>query len=122
MDELRLVCLSEQPDVVCITETWLDENILDPEISTDNYLVVKSNRKRHGGGIAVYIRDRWHCDVCNVGTRGLELAIVIVRSNSFRICIGLWYRPPCSPVSVFDSLFFVLESLNASYFLFCAYW
>ena len=27
MDELRLVhvCLSEQPDVVCITETWLDE-------------------------------------------------------------------------------------------------
>lgn len=116
MDELRLVCLSEQPDVVCIVETWLDVNILDSEILIANYSVVRSDRNRHGGGIVMYIRDCLHCDVYNVDTQGLELAIVTVTSNSFRICIGLWYRPPCSPVFVLDSLFSVLESLDPSYF------
>ena len=108
--------MSEQPDVVCIVETWLDENILDSEISIANYSVVRSDRNRHGGGIVMYIRDCLHCDVYNVDTQGLELAIVTVTSNSFRICIGLWYRPPCSPVFVLDSLFSVLESLDPSYF------
>ena len=55
MDELRLVCMSEQPDVVCIVETWLDENILESEISVDNYSVVRLDRNRHGGGIVMYI-------------------------------------------------------------------
>ena len=47
MDESRLVCLSEQPDVVCISEIWLDENILDSEISIKNYSVFRSDRNRH---------------------------------------------------------------------------
>ena len=52
----------------------------------------------------------------NVDTQGLELAIVTVTSNSFRICIGLLYRPPSSSVFVLDNLFSVLESLEPSYF------
>ena len=116
MDELRLVCMSEQPDVVCIVETWLDENILESEISVDNYSVVRLDRNRHGGCIVMYIRDCLHCSVLNVDTQGLELAIVTVTSNSFRICIGLLYRPPSSSVFVLDNLFSVLESLEPSYF------
>ena len=116
MDELRLVCLSEQPDIVCIVETWLGENILDSEISIANYSVVRLDRNRHGGGIVMYIRDCLHCSVLNKGTLGLELAIVTVTSDSFTICIGLLYRPPSSPVFVLDSLFSVLESLDSSHF------
>jgi len=64
----------------------------------------------------MYIRDYLHCSVLNVDTQGLELAIVTVTSNSFRICFGLLYRPPSSSVFVLDNLFSVLESLEPSYF------
>jgi len=108
--------MSEQPDVVCIVETLLDENILESEISVDNYSVVRLDRNRNGGGIVMYIRDCLHCSVLNVDAQGLELAIATVTSNSFRICIGLLYPPLSSSVFVLDNLFSVLESLEPSYF------
>ena len=94
MDELRLVCMSEQPHVVCIVETWLDENILESEITL--WL----------GWTEIDTVVALSCTSC-----------VLVTSNSFRICIGgLLYRPPSSSVFVLDNLFSVLESLEPSYF------
>ena len=38
-------------------------------------------------------------------------------SNYFcKLCVGLFYRPPSSPVSVLDNFYTVLEGLDPSYF------
>ena len=32
LDELRLICSSEKPDIFCIVETWVDDAIEDNEL------------------------------------------------------------------------------------------
>ena len=38
-------------------ESKLDTSILDPEISIDNYKILRCDRNRHGGGVACYVRN-----------------------------------------------------------------
>lgn len=51
MEELRLVCATENPDIICIVESWLDSAIEDNELCIDGYNIVRLDRNRHGGGI-----------------------------------------------------------------------
>ena len=44
-------------DIVCLVETWLCMDILDMKISIPNYSIVRLDRNRHGGGVAMYIRN-----------------------------------------------------------------
>ena len=37
VDELQDVCLTLDPDIICITETWLSSNVEDQEIVLSGY-------------------------------------------------------------------------------------
>ena len=43
--------------VTGITETKLDNNVYDSEVSIDGYSIVRNDRNRKGGGVACYIRS-----------------------------------------------------------------
>ena len=47
---------SYQPDIICITETWLCTDVLDNEISIPGYNTYRQDRNRHRGGILMYTR------------------------------------------------------------------
>ena len=53
IDDLRAICSNENYDLVIITETWLSANILDHEICVPGYSLVRRDRNRHGGGVAL---------------------------------------------------------------------
>lgn len=57
MDELRLFCNEYKPCVLCLNVTWLDENISDEELRLTDYNIIRRDRDRLGGGVAVYIMD-----------------------------------------------------------------
>ena len=40
-----------------IAESKLDETVPDREIDTDGYELIRSDRSRHGGGVACYDRS-----------------------------------------------------------------
>ena len=40
-----------------VNETWLDSTISDQEVCIDGYTLVRCDRSRHGGGVALYIRS-----------------------------------------------------------------
>ena len=65
IDELRLICATNSPHIVCVVETWLGDEVSDSEISIIDYYVTRLDRNRHGGGIAFYIRSDlatfWNC-------------------------------------------------------------
>ena len=44
-----------KPDVICIVETWLDDNINDGEISITDYNIYRLDRKRYGGDLAFHV-------------------------------------------------------------------
>jgi len=45
----------ERPDIVCITETWLCNDICELESSIPGYTCIRCDRNRHGGGVALFI-------------------------------------------------------------------
>ena len=41
--------------VIGISESNLDNTVLDPETYIENYEIIRFNRNQHGGGVACYI-------------------------------------------------------------------
>ena len=117
LDELRAVCEMEKPDMVCITETWLHEDILTSECSISAYNFVRCDRDGRGGGVALYISENLEYDVVLNGPNESEFMLTTVYRVSNlneKFNIGLWYRPPANSSSL-DILYSTLESLNISF-------
>ena len=115
LDELRIVCETEKPGIVCIVESWLDNSISDNEISIPTYQLFRHDRNRHGGGVAIYVHFSFICNVIiKAGPFDLEFISVslLSRSSFGKFCLCLFYRPPSSPVSVFDNLCRTLQIVN----------
>ena len=109
-DELRAACLVYNPDIICITETWLDESISNNELSLQNFDIVRRDRNRQGGGILIYVNNRYSHSLVFSGSDDLELIVLNVKCLFFKVALGLFYRPPSSSNSIFDTLRTVLCS------------
>ena len=57
IEELRIIGKSTNAAIIGISETKLDESVLEPEIQIDDYKILRCDRNRHGGGVACYIRN-----------------------------------------------------------------
>ena len=111
IDELSSNCSLHCPDIVCITETWLNENVLDSEICIPNYQLVRLDRNRQGGGIALYIANYLSYSLICSGPDTLEFLAISIKQPQGDVAIALLYRPPSSPISYFDSLSAILEGV-----------
>ena len=105
-----------KPDIICLVESWLSDEVLDSEISLTNYQLYRLDRNRHGGGIIIYTHSNLTTELVTKGPHSLEFTAVSVSNGISKFCISLFYRPPSSPVQVMDSLFTTLETLEISSF------
>ena len=79
---------------------------------------IRHDRNTHGGGVALYISDKFDFLVVKSGPQDLEFLLVsvfIANNANKRLHIGLWYRPPSDSSSI-DILYSVLETLEPSVF------
>ena len=103
------------PDIVCIVETWLSSEILDSEVALPGYQVHRLDRNRHGGGIPVYVRDSFVSNLLS-SPDNLELLTLSIANDINKVCLSLFYRPPHSSSDVFQDLFLYLQSFDTSQF------
>ena len=116
-DELVCLCLANKPSIVCLTETWLCSDILDSELHIPNYSIVRQDRNRHGGGVAIYVNNALSFKVLLCGSSDLELIVISLQTGRHgNTCVGVFYRPPSSPSSIFDTLSNCLFSIDHIYF------
>ena len=118
LDELHALCYIERPEVVCITETWLCDDIGELEVSIPGYSCVRCDRNRHGGAVALFISDKLEYQVTMCGPNELEFLLVTVHSTNNvnkKVYIGLWYWPPANSAAL-DDLYSIFESLDISVF------
>ena len=115
-DELQAVSLTLDPDMICITETWLSSEIEDQEIVLSGYYSSHLDRNRHGGGLVIFYRSALGYKPVLFGSNDLELAIVSVYKDNCRVCIALFYRSPSSPFCTFDNICTILHSLDPALF------
>ena len=118
LDELRVLCDFNKPEIVCITEIWLCDDISLTECSTSVYNSIRCDRHRHGGGVAFFVSEQLDYHVILCGPNQLELLLISVSrmnhpNNKFHV--GVWYRPPDNREEL-DTLFLILQSIDISIF------
>ena len=97
INELRLLCTSLQNGIHILTlsETWLNESILDSEISIPDYNLFRLDRGENGGAVAVYARKELSFvrrdDLEMEGVEGLWLELFLPKSRG--VLIGTLNRP-----------------------------
>ena len=64
LDELQANVLLQKPDIICIIETWLSEDVMDDELLLPDYQIHQLDCNRHGGGIALYTITLCHVGYC----------------------------------------------------------
>jgi len=93
LDDLHAITEVHNPDVICVVETWLGEEISNAEVSIPDYQLLRLDRNRHGGGVLMYVRNNLVTNVLLCGPYNLELLIISVSNSVSTFCIGTFYRP-----------------------------
>ena len=91
--------------VFALTETWLDESVKDAEVLVPNFSIVRRDRNRSGGGVALYVRSdvafNQRPDLSVDGLEAVWIELLIPRTKAILVCSC--YRPP-SDGSFLDKL------------------
>ena len=95
----NFVCSDNSFDIILLTETHLDNSIDSVEINMDGYQIFRKDRNRHGGGVAVYVKDELapieiHVGIGDMQQPMTESLYVKILQCSVPCIIGAFYRPP----------------------------
>ena len=74
----------------------------------------RGNRNKHGGGVAIYIRESInHSRRDDIPLNGLELVCIEIKPvKASPFAVVTWYRPLSDPVATFEKLEQVLQFLR----------
>ena len=105
-DEFCLVLQMKRPQIVCLTETWLCDEIDDALLYIPNYNIVRNDRKgRRGGGTAIYVHKEFSFSVKDPGCWLNESAdSTLITLTSLKLLILCVYIPPGLPSSTLESV------------------
>ena len=95
IDKLRYIAKLSNATAIGITESKLDNCILDSEIQIDNYQILRCDRNRKGGGVACYVRNDLSYiekDFFPEEIKNIFFEILLPKTKP--ITIGIIYRPP----------------------------
>ena len=114
IDQLRIYMYDKPLDILTLNETRLDDNISDKYIEISGYEIVRKDRNRIGGGVAIYYRD--HLNVRNrdeLVPEGVEAVCVeVLKTKCAPLLISTIYRPPSSKVDIFEKIENLVQNLD----------
>lgn len=105
IDQLRHDFINESIDILCISESWLTENIPNKLVAIDGYNLLRNDREdRRGGGTCIFIKKDLDYDIIlpNMSNQLVEIQCISLQgkkdtTQTFKsIIIVLIYRPPNS--------------------------
>ena len=114
LDHFRILLSKKPIDVICLNETFCDSSIADSEINLPDYSIVRGDRNRNGGGVAMYIRNSLTFIRRNdLETDDVECIWIEMKCKQRQhVLIGSLYRPPSSPVDFIDKLGDIIERVS----------
>jgi hypothetical protein len=110
IDEIESsLIIDHKIDIICLSETWLNDNIPDCLVDIKDYKIHRKDRVGHRAcGAAIYITDAIPNRRANeLEYAGIDLLWVEIHLNLKKILVGACYRPPgqtADEVSTFMSL------------------
>ena len=115
IDEFRVFIDQEKPHIVSLNETKLDQSICDSSLEVANYDIIRNDRNRFGGGVALYVNKNLSYKVrTDLMVDKLESVSVQIKNGSFKpFIVTSIYRPPEKPVSYFSHIECLIASLES---------
>ncbi len=99
IDELALVVGNHNLDIICISETWLKNQIPDDAVQIHNYTLLRRDRKeREHGGVCLYIKNSYSISVLDVpNEHECEVLWAVINSRRLqrgyaKLVIGVLYH------------------------------
>lgn len=120
IDELRLFAGSNKPDIITLSESWLDCSISNEEISIENFNLERHDRNRNGGGTVIYIHERFSYNRTSLNNNDLDMVLCTLKFQRSRpLIIGGIYRPPSDSnfYSNFTNLLDEVDLVNSELYL-----
>ena len=119
LEHIKLLLDENQIHILCITETWLTNNIDDCIVNIDGYNMYRmdrSNGKLHGG-LMCYIKDgiafKQNINLLDNDIEAIWIEVNMPKTKP--ILIGTVYRPPDSHVDYVDKLDTIFQQSNSIY-------
>ena len=106
--------MSQKPEVVCLTETWLNPSYNNNCFSLNGYqTIIASNRKKRGGGVAFFLKNNINCQIVQkLETNSVQLLTVAIKTIKEEIWFSCTYMPPnCTNEANFLTVERYLDSL-----------
>ena len=100
IDELKILLSQQQNiDILCVCETFLNDEFSSEDIQLQNYQLFRKDRKANGGGLLIYVKENLRCsqrdDLHVDGIEAMWLEVKHEFQKAF--LLGYTYRPPSSP-------------------------
>ena len=97
----QLVSSTTMVKVICITETWLDDKVPEEDIQIKGFKIVRKDRGRQGGGVAIYHRESVRIEQQFLGIKEECIWVKLYLPNGNPVLLGTYYRPPKDPRKTF---------------------
>ena len=81
----------------------LDLSVSNQEIKINGYDIVRKDRNRHGGGVAIYIRTSINFIIRDDLTDDNLETITLEISKAKPFLINSWYKPPNTTLEIFNA-------------------
>ena len=115
IDELRLFMQNRPIDIMALNETRLGPSIPDVDMEIDGYDLVRNDRYRGGGGVALYLnRNSGFTYTIREDLMPSELEIIVVEIKKPKVkplVIISWYRIPDSGIGLFDNIESIFQQI-----------
>ena len=123
IDELRYYITYSNLDLVCLTETWLQEHIYNNVVAISDFNLLRRDRKdRQHGGVCIYIRDSIQFSLLDdLSEPSFEVIWVKIRPDRLprgfsNVIVGTVYHPPSSNnLAMLNYLWNCLSSIESKY-------
>jgi hypothetical protein len=117
IDELEHILHETDIDIICISESWLNDTITDADVAVQGYHITRKDRSgRMGGGVAIYAKDTLKVKprpdlMVHDDLEIVWLQVYGEHPNS-NILISSCYRPPSATPEYFDKLLDNIEYVS----------
>jgi len=100
--------------VLAISETHLDDSVLDGALHVGDYTVLRKDRNNRGGGVALFINSNIpHKRRADLEINGIELLWTEIHLPYVQpILIGCLYRPPSAKAEYLNTIVQSLETVS----------
>ena len=95
IDEFKVVFENSDVDIICVSETWLKPGLSDNTFSMSGYKLIRVDRSKHGGGVAVFLKNGICFKELKRSSENdmIEYVLLEICSQGEKIMIGAAYRP-----------------------------